>query len=332
MFCGDPMIHLDNYAISLDRRESNSDADFVSHSHSDHTSAAKSSKNVIASKETAELIKAVNGFQINACSAKIEGMKLLDSGHMLGSKQIRIVNSDSETITYTGDFMLQRSRACNPIEILETDTLIMDSTYCTPEISFDKREEVESAIEKWVPEKQERGIVLFGVSASGKAQEIVKILNGIGITPIVTKKISAVNKVYTANGVKLDYVSAYDNPGDYEHELGDNFVGVVDSHKLDDLAVMFSRSTGKRVYRAVATGWATLFRFNTDVQFPLSDHADFAQSMDYIEAANPKKVLTYGSNSEIFARNLAKEGYNAEPFRNEVGMQYRMLQGSTSLQ
>ena len=174
------MIYLDDYAISLDRRENNSDIDFISHAHSDHTSAAKSSKNVIASKETTEILKAIKDIELKRHDG-LEGISLLDSGHMLGSKQIRIESSSGENVTYTGDFMLQRSGACNPIQILETDTLIIDSTYCTPEIAFDRRDEIECSIQKWVTNKQKQGNILFGVHAAGKAQGIIKILNEIGI-------------------------------------------------------------------------------------------------------------------------------------------------------
>ncbi len=323
------MIYLDDYAISLDRRERDSDIDFISHAHSDHTAAAKSSKNVIASHETARLLKAINGVELKMCREQMEGVRLLDSGHMLGSKQIRI-EGDGETLTYTGDFMVQRSLSCSPIQMLESDTLIMDSTYCSPEISFDNRSEVEASLQKWTSRKLDSGIVLFGVHAAGKAQEIVKALNGAGITPAVSKKVSAINRVYNDSGANLNYVSAYEEGSDYEAVVRGNFVGVVESHRLDDLAAMLSKANGKRVYRAVATGFAKIFRFNTDVQFPLSDHADFSQSVYYIEASNPKRVLTYGSNSEVFAANLSKMGYSAEPFRSEVGQRYRIMQGSSA--
>ena len=325
------MIYLDDYAISLDRKERDSDTDFISHAHSDHTAAARSSDNVIASNETAELLKAINSIDLKRCQESREGIKLLDSGHMLGSKQIRI-ERDGDVVTYTGDFMLQRSATCARIQILETDTLIIDSTYCSPEFAFGSRAEVEASIQKWTASKLDSGIVLFGVHAAGKAQEITKVLNEVGIAPVTSKKVSAINSVYNSNHANLSYASAYDPASDYESLLQDNFVGVVESHRLDDLAVMLARVHGKRVYRAVATGFAKIFRFNTDVQFPLSDHADFNQSIYYIEAANPRRVLTYGSNSEAFAANLSRRGYNAEPFRSEVGEQYRLIEGSVNVQ
>ncbi len=325
------MIYLDDYAISLDRRERGSDIDFISHAHSDHTSAARSSDNVIASRETAELLKAISNIDLKMRKEVMAGTRLLDSGHMLGAKQIRI-ERDGGVVTYTGDFLVQMPATCGKIEMLETDTLIIDSTYCSPDISFGNRAEIEESIKEWTSRKLDSGIVLFGVHAAGKAQEMIKILNGVGITPVVSRKVSAINRVYNSNGANLSYASAYDPMSDYESMLQGNFVGIVESHRLDDLAAMLSKVHGKRVYRAVATGFAKIFRFNTDVQFPLSDHADFSQSVYYIEAANPKKILTYGSNAEAFAANLAKRGYNAEPFKSEVGERYRVVEGNAAVQ
>src|SRR5208283_4820087 len=155
-------------------------------------------------------------------------------------KQIRIESRQDGVITYTGDFMLQKSLTCKPIEILETDTLIIDSTYSSPEIKFDDRKEVEGAIELWARRKQGQGIILFGVYALGKAQEIIRILNNAGIVPITSRKISAINKVYASSGIDLQYASAYDEASGYESLLGHNFVGVFESHKLDDLAMTLS--------------------------------------------------------------------------------------------
>ena len=320
------MIYLDEYAISLDRKEHDSDIDFISHAHSDHISAAKSSDEVIASAETAQLLSRAKRINIRACQKKINGIRLLDSGHMLGSKQIRIEHADGQTVTYTGDFALQKHFTCKPIEILETETLIIDSTYSSPEIRFDPKKEVEAAMELWSNRKVNQGIVLFGVHAMGKAQEVTKILNNAGLVPFVTDGIASVNRVYQANGVDLDYLAGLNADGE-PREGGGNFVGIVETHKLDDMAGALVRNTGRRVFRAAATGFAKMFRFNTDVQFPLSDHADFRQSVYYIEASNPKKILTYGSNSETFAMNLNRAGYNAEPFRTEVARDYSIIEG-----
>ena len=301
--------------ISLDARLNGSDMDFVSHAHSDHIGAVKSSKSIICSAATAQLISAAYDISPKLASDVPKSISLLDSGHMLGSKQLCISdNHYGNSIIYSGDFQMMESAAASSIKIKNSDSLIIDSTYPDPSVSFDAREDVETALSRWANRAVKYGIVLFRAYAMGKAQELIRILNSIGITPVVNKKISAINKVYVSNGIKLSYVSAYDEDSDYESVLRGNFIGVIDSKNFDNLASAMAYAHNKRVYTAIATGFAKSFRFNVDAQFALSDHADFKQSIEYIDAVSPKKIYTYGSNREAFAKNLKRHGYDAEPY------------------
>lgn len=308
------MIQSNNIRISLDRREPNSDIDFVSHAHADHLAAVRSSKSILASAQTIQLIEQVQNLSIQN-RADSENFKLIEAGHMLGSRQLYVDDSISGLrVTYTGDFQTVRSKTSNQIEVLETDTLIMDSTYADSFVKFDDKYEVESAIQDWVTKTLREGIVIFSAYAMGKAQELIAIFNDVGIKPIVSRKISKVSKVYQQNGIRLDYSSAYESESTYESLIKDNFVGITDTRNLSILKSDLELAHNKRVYTGVATGFAKMFKFNTDAQFPLSDHADFKQSVEYIEATRAKKVLTYGSNAASFARNLSMEGYDSVPF------------------
>jgi Cft2 family RNA processing exonuclease len=309
------MIQLDDFALSLDRREKGSTIDFISHAHSDHIAAAKSSRRILASDVTKQLLQTINAIEPQQKIDAPKSLRLINAGHILGSKQI-VINDEKagRKTVYTGDFQLQKSRSCEMIDIEDADTVIIDSTYYQPDIIFDERNEVEPAIQHWADVKLHDGIVLFGTYALGKAQELVSILNESGILPIVSKKISRINKVYQGNGVKLDYASAYEGNDDFQTLLRGNFVGIVDNHLLNSMAVTLSELYNKKVYTAVATGFAKMMKFNTDVQFPLSDHADFKQCVDYINATGAKKVLTYGSNRLELANELVNKGYDVMPY------------------
>ena len=67
----------------------------------------------------------------------------------------------------------------------------------------------------------------------------------------------------------------------------------------------------KKVFTAVATGFAKMMKFQTDVQFALSDHADFSQALEYASQSSPKIIYTYGSSAATMAKNLKAHGYNA---------------------
>ena len=308
------MIQIGGTRISLDRREAGVDFDFISHAHSDHTSAAKSSKHVLASDQTMQLMKQVYNLDMGSV-AENAGMRLLESGHMLGAKQLCVDVADSnERVVYTGDFQMQKSKTTKPIEVVDAECVIMTSVYPDPGVVFDDKGEVGAQMQDWTRERLRNGIVLFSAYAMGKSQELIALLNDAGIKPVVSKKIYGINEVYQKNGVELDYATAYGLDGDFKELMNGDFVGVTERRDLDVLAHELSSAHNKTVFTAVATGFAKMFRFGTDAQFGLSDHADFSQSVDYIETAKAKRVLAYGGNCEKFVENLRKEGYNAMPF------------------
>ena len=316
------MIQSHNLRISLDRREPNSDVDFVSHAHTDHLGAVRSSKSILASTQTIQLIEQSQNRSIQN-RAEHHGFRLLEAGHMLGSRQLCVDDCEGSRVTYTGDFQTVGSKTSSPIEIIDTDTLIMDSTYPEKFVKFDDKYEVESVLQDWTLKMLDRGIVIFSAYAMGKAQELISVLNDVGIRPLVSKKISRVSKVYQQNGVRLNYCSAYDSESNYDESLKGNFVGITDGRDLLSLKAGLEFAHSRKVYTAVATGFAKIFGFNTDAQFPLSDHADFKQSVEYIEATGAKKILTYGPNAPSFARNLCKEGYDSVAFSESSFAQSR---------
>ncbi len=306
------MLNTAGCTISLDNNE-HADFSFVSHAHSDHIAGVHKNSNVVASQETVELISVAYGIESvritefdNRCKAS-----LLDAGHMLGSKQLFIEDfQEGKAIVYTGDFQMERSMTVKPIEIRQADIAIIDSTYPYPEVEFESKEEVGEKIAEWAEKTAEKGIVLFGAYKMGKSQELISILNARGITPWVSKGILNVNKVYEKNGVRLDYLSTYN--GD---ELdGGNFVGISETRNIKQLGGMLEKIYEKRVYTAVVTGFAKTLHFGTDMQFALSDHADFKQALDYINEVQAKEIITYGKGSEVLAANLAKKGIKAVSF------------------
>ena len=298
-------LHLGDYRISLDSRESEANVNFVSHAHSDHTGGISKSKKLIASDATRDLIEARYGVRTEL-SPLPDGVKLLNAGHVLGSKQLYADDSaHGYSLLYSGDYQMVGSAAAERIELKQADVLILDSTYPYPWLHFGEREETVRAMQRYAAAKMEKGHVIFGAYAVGKAQEIIRILNDAGITPAVDARVAGVNDVYGRHGVHLEYSPI----GSPEKEP----VLVVESSKLGEFRSAVASRSGKRVFTAMASGWAKMFRFSTDVQFPLSDHADFQQALAYINACDPEVVLTCGGSAMLFARNLRTLGYDARP-------------------
>ena len=261
----------------------------------------------------------INGPEIVKLMKKQEifkGVKLLPSGHIMGSRQLYVESDNSYSLLYSGDFQTDVPVLAEKIQTKEADILIIDSTYPEKDIKFDDKKEVALAMQSYVLKKLDKGIVLFGAYSLGKAQDIIKILNDIGIVPIVDKKIHEINAVYAKYNINLSYASIYKNEDEFDLSIKRNFVGIVENSRLNSLAVLISKAYSKKVFTAVATGFAKMYNLNTDVQFPLSDHADFFQTKEYIEQCSPKLIYTFGrgSNPSILARNLSECGYNAHRF------------------
>lgn len=311
-------ISLGEYSLALDSKDDDANVNFVSHAHSDHTSGLRKSKKVIASQITKELIESRSGKSIELLG-DIDCVEMLNAGHILGSKQLYVENKlYGYSMIYSGDYQIEEPIIAERIEMKQAEVVILDSTYPSPDVKFEEKNEVITSIQHYAKMKMERGVVLFGAHVIGRAQELVKILNEAGITPVVEEQVAKANEIYNRHGFNLRYSTNSD-------EIRGNFVGIVGQSKLTAMKEEISSRNSVRVFTAVASGLARMFRFDTDVQFALSDHADFSQAVDYINACSPKMIFTLGKNSRLFAKNLVLKGYDARPLENASRVDEIML-------
>ena len=105
------MVHHTDTAIALDpSRPADCHFTFVSHAHVDHlhkrgVEKKKNKTQMLSSKETT-LIAQARGYKIGNPAEKYDGFRLIDTGHILGSRGLLI----GEDIYYTGDLSM-RERA-----------------------------------------------------------------------------------------------------------------------------------------------------------------------------------------------------------------------------
>jgi putative mRNA 3-end processing factor len=301
--------------ISLD--DALTDTCFVSHAHSDHTAAFEKLRKgrspgmrIIASPETFAIV----GRDYSGHS--FPGVSLHRAGHMLGARSL-FAEADGGTFAYTGDFSLHDSYTSKGAEILRCDTLMLDSTYCLPHLRFPDRIGILSKMEKFV--KQNQGsIIVFGAYTTGKTQELVKFLNKeCSIAPIVKEKAARVCAAYEKCGVRLDYFAAGSEQA--EEAMRSPFVAILPPSEVNfAFGAKLSEAHNMPVKTAVATGWAQVSRFPTDAAFALSDHADFKETMEYINSSGAKRIICANSNSEAAAAALRNLGYNAQA-KSEIG-------------
>jgi Cft2 family RNA processing exonuclease len=286
---------------------------FLSHAHADHVKLSKKAV-FFASPETVDLVKQRYGeaefvsLGLNK-KKRFDGfeLELFPNGHILGSVQVGI-ESDGKSFGCTSDFRLQDSLLFSGAKPLECDSLVLETTFGSPEYVFPKQDEVVSQMVSWIGDKSKEGLVLLSGYSLGKAQELVRISNEAGIEPIVHESIFELNKIYEKHGVKLGKYFKLD------HNLKDSQVLIMPPQLVGKhLFATLEHFDNRKVFSALATGWK--YRTHFDTIFPLSNHADYNDLLEYVRLSNPKLVLTDHGFCEEFARKLNKLGYNAKPLK-----------------
>ncbi len=279
------------------------DISFISHAHSDHVKKKVINK-VIASKETLH-ISGIVGKKVS-----LKEVKLFDAGHVVGARQISI-SLDGQRVGYTGDMRLKRGIFNEKAEIMDVDELYIDGTYADPAFRFKDPFEVYDDILKWVNSNNDK-IIIFGAYPIGKTQELVKVFNEGGITPVLHAKNYEYTKKYIELGISLDAIKG--GSEEASDAMRDGAVLIVPNNALTykikrGLSIVY----GKEVLFAKATGWALKYRFNVDKAFPLSDHSDFYDIVDYIELSNAKKVhVMFTRNKAHVAKYFKEKGITVD--------------------
>jgi len=301
-------IHIKDTLFWLDARKK-TDFSFISHAHIDHVARHKE---ILATEETSALyqhrlgeIEAITlGYNI---PKKIKGVKveLFPSGHILGSAQI-LLNLAGTKIVYTGDFKLRKSLTSKRGEIKKCDILIMESTFGLPRYIFPPTDEIYQKIFHFVEKalNQKKVPVILAYSL-GKAQEAIKLLGDKGFKLSLHGAVYNLVKIYEEFGVK------FKNYEKYEHEKLKDKVLITPPHTRN--FKMVQELPHKRI--AFLTGWGVdngaKYSFGADEVFPLSDHADFKDLLEYAKKSNPQKIYVVHGFKE-FVGHLKKLGFDAE--------------------
>lgn len=303
-------LHLTGTPLALDAMRK-TPLSFVSHGHSDHIARHE---RTIATAATLRFMTHRLGrvkdpvpvsynqpFELGPLS-----LELLSAGHILGSAQLRVVRGDGRRIVYTGDLNVTPSLTAEPVQVAECDTLVIEATFGHPRYRFPPKDEVLGAVETWVRQQLERGVVpvLLGYPL-GKSQEAMKYLSGRGFPLVAHTSIYEVTRLYGELGVAIEPVRCFEgtvNPGE---------VLFFPPHQARSgaLAPLWPRAT------AVLTGWAldpgAAYRYGAQVAFPLSDHADCPSLVNYVKATGAREVITHHGFAEELARLLREDGIDA---------------------
>ncbi|HAB17942.1 MAG TPA: MBL fold metallo-hydrolase [Verrucomicrobiota bacterium] len=312
-------VYLPDLALWLDahHRVGPNERAFVSHAHSDHTAAHA---RVIVSPPTQQLMRArvpgereehvlEFGRQYSMSefghSEAAGAITLLPAGHILGSAMAWIEAAD-KTFLYTGDFKLRRGFCAEACEPRRADVLVMETTFGRPRYIFPPAAETMAGVVRFCCETLASGAtpVLLGYSL-GKAQEILTGLSDAGLPIALSPPVAKITEIYEALGRRFPSYTA----------LNSNLVGgrVILAPPQSSLNALRRQFGPCRV--AVLTGWAIdsncQYRYRADAAFPLSDHADFAELVEFVQQVQPRQVYTLHGFACDFAAHLRRLGFDA---------------------
>lgn len=282
---------------------------FVSHAHSDHvarhdlTFCSEITHQLMVVRKTAKK----SGTVVTPKMREVfewEGweLRLLPAGHITGSAMLHLTRkADGATLLYTGDYKLRKGLSAERCELMQADTLIMETTFGLPKYRFPPADAVIEQMLAFVRETlSEGGIpVLLGYSL-GKAQEILCALRETELPVMVHASVAQITEVLAP------HLGALPNWRLFKADEVEGHVLVFPPGAKIELP---------KTRTAMLSGWAiqpsAKYRYGVDVALPLSDHADHPELHETVELVKPRRIyLVHGSTRE-FAAELRARGHDA---------------------
>jgi len=241
-----------------------------------------------------------------------DGFRLLDTGHILGSKGLLI----GDNLYYTGDISARERAFMKSARIPKVHTLIIESTFGRPHYIFPALTDVIHKTNQIISEMFDKGIpVLLMGYPLGKAQLLTSLF-GHWEPFYIHDSVYEMNSTYQKLGVALKDHNIF-SEAEKQGLLSRTSPWVMISPLLRSSNFV---TLMKQKYSAVCvgfSGWAMDKWYQTmmglDHAMAMSDHCDYAELLEFVKASGAKKIYTFHGFSNDFADSLRKLGFDAEP-------------------
>jgi len=311
----------------------------ITHAHADH--AYRGSEKYLCSGPGAGVLRTRMGkdavidhhpygepFTVGGDAGRVE-VTFFPAGHVLGSAQVRLRVLESEqpaddrTWVVTGDCNYSSREAdpnptCARFEPVACDVLLIESTFGLPIYRWPEPADEFARMNEWWRNNAANGrtsiVMAYGL---GKSQRVLAGLDPsigpIGVHGTIEKLIPD----YEAQGVVLPEVVHTTQKA----RRGLRGVGLVIAPP-GILGTPWLRSFGS-TRTAMASGFMAVRgrrRWRSmDAGFVISDHADWPGLHDAIKATGAETIFATHGYTDIFARWLNTQGYNAQVVPTEFG-------------
>jgi len=280
----------------------------VTHAHGDHYPAGEAT--AVCSPLTAELATARRDTPLHRTTD--ERVELLGAGHVAGSRAALVTDPDGTRYLYTGDVCTRSRFYLEGFEPPAADVLVVEATYGEPGYAFPEHATVAGDIRTWLADTDEP-VLLFGY-ALGRAQKLQLLAGEPRERLFTTDAVLRVNEAIAAHRNVTFGAERYGE--DVTLGAGDALVLPMTTARIDWIDRL-AEETG--ALKAGFSGWAVeesfRFRGDYDVTFPLSDHCDFPELVELVEAVDPDRVYTQHGSVDALASSLTERGYDATALR-----------------
>ncbi len=237
------------------------------------------------------------------------------AGHIPGSAQVRI-EVGGEVWVVSGDYKTTPDTLSTPFEPVKCHSFITECTFGLPVFKWPSEAEVARQINEWWANNQAEGrFSMLAAYSLGKAQRVMSLLDP-DIAPILTH-----GAVENTNAILRDQL--FDLPTtiritpDLDPKAYPGAMVIAPPGAMG--------SDWARRFRPAATGFASGWmrmrgvrrRRSVDRGFVVSDHADWAGLNEAIKSTGAENIYATHGYTDIFARWLKSEGYNAEALTTE---------------
>jgi putative mRNA 3-end processing factor len=324
-------IHIEgkNWKISCDSTNSKYyPLSFISHAHSDHIPRKLPKTDIITSNVTRQLLKnIVSNYEEPEFHESVNQEEVsftqISSGHIIGSTAL-IADSNEGKVIFTGDVSIRDKGFLQPFDPVECDTLVIESTFGSPEFEFPHYNEIIKQTKDEISDYLNKGIpVMLMGYALGKAQMLYHAFGELSETIILHGSNHKINTVLETEKIEghIESIAYQDAKED----------GVLDNN--NDWIFFAPLKTGrnefysylKKKYGVVLfafSGWAISqsyrYRMGVDHSVPISDHADFSELIEICEKCNPNQIFTVYGYTNRFAAELRRRGFTAYPLSKQT--------------
>jgi putative mRNA 3-end processing factor len=300
-----------------------------SHVHDDHMTEFTSSKglqDIVTSKGThdllihefdADLPYRSNVYALNPGeTSRISDVRItmLPSGHMLGAVQTVVETAGGIRLGYSGDFQWPLAA------VLSVEALVIDSTYGSPARRREySQEEANERLVELVRKRYKHGPIHIHAHR-GTLQRGVQLLGSIdGLVMVASDRLCRELQVYRNHGFAIDDVVPEGSPNGRAIVRGDRFVRLYG--KGDRLPVDHIEGSTIVLSAYMAKVDDPVLEYSErSFRVALSDHADFAGTLEYVRASGARYVVadnTRGGHGVELAIEIKRRlGIEAVPSSN----------------